>query len=45
MLFPLNNTIPDIATTNKEVKTNDFCENLLLFLINIQTSLNTTNKP
>jgi hypothetical protein len=29
MLIPLNNTIPDIATINKEVKTNDFCGGLL----------------
>ena len=45
MLIPLNNTIPDIAIINKEVKTNDFCESLLLFAINIQTSLNIINKP
>ena len=45
MLIPLNNIIPDIATINKEVKINDFCESLLLFAINIQTSLNIINKP
>ena len=45
MLNPLNNTIPDIATIDKELKTNDFCESLLLFAINIQTSVNTINKP
>ena len=45
MLNPLNNTIPDIATIDKELKTNDFCESLLLFTINIQTSLNIINKP
>ena len=45
MLIPLNNSIPDIATINKEVKTNDFCESHILFAINIQTSLNIINKP
>jgi hypothetical protein len=45
MLIPLNNIIADIATINKEVKINDFCASLLLFAINIQTSLNIINKP
>ena len=45
MLIPLNDSIPDIATISKKVVTNDFCESLLLFAINIQTSLNIINKP
>jgi hypothetical protein len=45
MLIPLNNnTTPDVATINNEVKTNDLCERLLAAAINIQTSLNITNK-
>ncbi len=42
---PLNNTVPDIATVSKELRTNDFCESLLLFAINVQTLLNIINKP
>ena len=44
MVIPLNNTIPDIATMSKRLKTNDFCESLLLFATNMQTLLYIINK-